>query len=207
MHRPSSFVARGAALGAAMLLAGAAHAQTPAPGAAVRINGVVTAVEATGLKVRGADGQEVSFGLAPNFTVVTARPVDIDAIQPGAFVATANVTEGEGVGRSIELRMFEPGSRAGEGNRPMTQASAAPGQMMTNATVSSVTKGAGGRELTVAFPGGTRRIVVPEGMPVIASFPADPSIIKPGATVQTLATPGPDGSLRANRITVQAGAR
>ena len=193
------------ALAAALALAGTAAAQ-PAPGApaAVRVAGVVTAVEASGLKVRGADGKEISFGLAPDFSVVTTRPVDIDAIQPGAFVATANVTEQDGVGRSIELRMFEPGSKAGEGNRPMTQPGAAPGQMMTNATVSSVTKGANGRELTVTYPGGSRKIVVPPGMPVIASFPADPSIIKPGVTVQTQAVPGPDGALRATRLTVAA---
>ncbi|HTI66732.1 MAG TPA: hypothetical protein VL460_04195 [Caulobacteraceae bacterium] len=193
------------AIGAGLLLAGGAAAQAPAPApAAVRVAGVVTAVETNGLKVRGADGKEISFGLAPGFTVVTTRPVDIDAIQPGAFVATANVTEGEGVGRSIELRMFEPGSKAGEGNRPMNQPGAAPGQMMTNATVSSVARSANGRELTVTYPGGTRRIVVPVGMPIIASFPADPSIIKPGVTVQTQAAPGPDGTLRAARITVAA---
>lgn len=194
-------------IAATLALGGAAIAQAPpaAPGA-VRVNGVVTAVEAGGLKVRQADGMEIAFGLAPNFSVVTTRPVDIDAIQPGAFVATANVTEGDGVGRSIELRMFEPGSRAGEGNRPMTQPGAAAGQMMTNATVSSVSKSANGRELTVTFPGGTRKIVVPPGMPVIASFPADPSIIKPGVTVTTQAVPGPDGALRATRITVATAA-
>ncbi|OYX29878.1 MAG: hypothetical protein B7Y99_12535 [Caulobacterales bacterium 32-69-10] len=186
----------------AIVLAGAAVAQAPPPPANVRVDGVVTAVETSGLKVRGADGKELTVGFTPDFVVVETRPVDFDAIKPGAFVATANVTEADGVGRSIELRMFEPGSRAGEGNRPMTQAGAAPGQMMTNATVSSVSRSATGRELTVTFPGGERKIVVPEGMPIIASFPTDPSVIKPGVKVFAIAAVGPDGTLRTNRLTV-----
>lgn len=187
---------------AALTVAGAAAAQAPAPAPNVRVDGVVTAVETTGLKVKNADGKDLTVGFTPDFVVVETRPVDFDAIKPGAFVATANITETDGVGRSIELRMFEPGSKAGEGNRPMTQAGAAPGQMMTNATVSSVSRSATGRELTVSFPGGARKIVVPEGMPIIASFPTDPSVIKPGVKVFAIANVGADGALRTNRLTV-----
>jgi hypothetical protein len=183
------------ALAAGLILAQPVLAQAP-PG--VRVQGVVTAVDNGGLTVRAADGTKTKLGLAPDLSLVTTRQVDIDTIQPGDFIATANLEQPDGSGRSIELRVFEKGSHAGEGSRPMAQ----PGQIMTNATVSKVAKTAEGREFEVTYPGGARRIVVPASIPVIQSVPVDPAALKPGATVSLLAQRAPDGSLRAGRITV-----
>jgi hypothetical protein len=193
------------ALALAAVLAAPSFAFAQAP-AGVRVQGVVTAIGPNGLTVRGADGKETALGLAPGFTVVMSHPVPKDAVKPGAFVASANLSEGEGVGRSLELRMFEPGVKLGEGNRPMTQAGAQPGQMMTNATVTKVATTPAGLELDVAYPGGTRHLVVPPDVPVIASTPMAPSSLKPGASVTTLAQKEEDGSLRARRIQVNMGA-
>jgi hypothetical protein len=189
-----------AALAAVLSLAGAAAAQPP--GGATRVSGVVSAIGANGLTIRSADGKETMLGLAPGWTLVKAQPVDKDAIKPGAFVASANLAQADGVGRSLELRMFEPGSHAGEGNRPMTQPGAQPGQMMTNATVSKVSNTAAGLELDVAYPGGTRHLVVPPDVKVIASIPVDPATLKTGTAVTALATKTDDGSLRAGRIQI-----
>jgi hypothetical protein len=183
------------AFAAGLVLAQAALAQAPPN---VRVQGVVTALDNAGLTVRAADGTETRLGLAPDLSLVTTRQVDIDTIQPGDFIATANLQQPDGSGRSIELRVFEKGSRAGEGSRPMAQ----PGQIMTNATVSKVSKTAEGREFEVAYPGGTRRILVPADIPVIQSVPVDPAALKPGAHVTLVAQRGADGSLRAGRITV-----
>jgi hypothetical protein len=176
-----------------------ALAQAPAPNPNnVRLAGVVTAVGADSLTVKGDDGKETKVGLAPTLSVVTTRPVDIEAIKPGAFVATANTNLDAGSGKSIELRMFEPGSKLGEGSRPMAQ----PNTTMTNGTVSTVKKGASGRELDVAYPGGVRHIIVPPDVKVIGSFPAGRSAIKPGATVNALAVRGADGALTVSRLSV-----
>ncbi len=204
MSKPAAALALTLALG----LAGAALAQTAAPAGGpnglVFVRGALTAVSADGLKVRGADGMETALGLAPSFSVVATRPIAKDQIKPGDFVASANLEQGQGVGRSIEMRLFEPGQKGGEGNRAMTQPGALPGQMMTNATVTKVASTSAGLELDVQYPGGVRHLVVPPEVTIIAAYPVDPSVLKPGAPVMVVAVRAPDGALRANRIQIEA---
>jgi hypothetical protein len=182
-----------------MALAGlglGALAQPPA--GPVRVTGVFTAMSAGSLSIKDADGRVTVFTLPSTYTVVHTHPVDIEAIKPGSFVATANTNIDATTGKSIELRIFEPGSHLGEGSRPMAQ----PNTTMTNATVQTVTKGAGGRELDVAYPGGTRHIIVPPEVKVIGTFPGDPADLKPGVTVNLFAPRGPDGAPIATRVSI-----
>jgi hypothetical protein len=125
--------------------------------------------------------------------------MDIESIKPGSFVATANTNIDADTGKSIELRVFEPGNKGGEGSRPMAQANTT----MTNATVQTVTKGAQGRELVVAYPGGTRHIIVPPDVQVIGSFPIDRDSIKPGDAISAFGVKGDDGVARATRVQVE----
>lgn len=188
-----------AGLAAAPALALAQPAAAPgAPPAFTRYAGTVTAVAADHLTIKDKDGKTSDVPLARTWTAVGTRPVDIDTIKPGSFVATANTDIDANTGKSIELRVFEPGNKGGEGSRPMTQ----PKTTMTNATVQTVTKGAQGRELVVAYPGGTRHIIVPPDVQVIGNFPVDRDSIKPGDEVVALATKGDDGVARANRVQV-----
>ena len=113
-------------------------------------------------------------------------------------MATANTNIDATSGKSIELRIFEPGSKLGEGSRPMPQ----PNTTMTNATVQTVTKGAQGRELVVAYPGGTRHIIVPPDVQVIGNFPIDRDSVKPGDEIVALGVKGDDGVARAARVQV-----
>jgi hypothetical protein len=188
----------------AMAQAPAAPAASPAPNAPVRITGALTAIGNQGLTIRDAAGVETKMGLAPSLTVVASRPVPKDQIKPGDFVASANLSQADGVGKSIEMRLFEPGSRAGEGNRPMTQATAAPGQMMTNATVTKVATTAAGLELDVQYPGGIRHLVVPPEVTIFGAYPVDPGTLTVGTTVTVTATRAADGALNATRIQIPA---
>jgi hypothetical protein len=176
----------------------------PSPQAATRIAGTVTALSNEGLTLRDATGKEVKVGFAPDVAVLAARPISKDDIKPGDFVASANLSETEGVGRSIEMRLFEAGSRAGEGNRPMTQPGAAPNQVMTNATVTKVARTAAGLELDVQYPGGSRHLIVPPEVTIVGSYPVDPATLKVGLAVTLTAIPGSDGTLRATRIQISA---
>ncbi|HEY4028738.1 MAG TPA: hypothetical protein VGM25_00210 [Caulobacteraceae bacterium] len=188
-----------AGLAAAPALAFAQPAATAgAPPAFTRYAGTVTAVDEDHLTIRAQDGKTTEVPLSRTWTAVATRPVDIEAIKPGSFVATANTDIDATTGKSIELRVFEPGNKGGEGSRPMAQAHTT----MTNATVQTVTKGAQGRELVVAYPGGTRHIIVPPDVKVIGNFPIDRDTIKPGDEVTALATKGDDGVTRATRVQV-----
>jgi hypothetical protein len=146
----------------------------------MRITGTLTEISSDEIKVRNASGQEVSLGVGPEVTVVATRPVAKASIKSGDFVASANLNQAEGVGRAIEMRLFEPGSHAGERNRAMTQPGAAPGQMMTNATVNKVAQTKAGLELDVRYPGGVRHLIVPPAVTIIGSYPVDPASLKPG---------------------------
>ncbi|MEI9890374.1 MAG: hypothetical protein WDN45_06935 [Caulobacteraceae bacterium] len=187
-------------LALAALLAGAALAvaQAQAPAGFVRITGTVSAISDDAITVKGDDGKSITTPLARTWTAIAARPVNIEAIKPGSFVATANTNIDAASGKSIELRVFEAGNKGGEGSRPM----AAPNTTMTNATVQTVTKGPGGRELDVAFPGGTRHIIVPPDVKVIGNFAVGRDRVKPGVTVNANGAKGEDGVVRITRITV-----
>jgi hypothetical protein len=189
-----------AALAAASAIAASASAQAPggAPPAFTRYAGTVTAVAADHLTIKQPDGQTVDVPLSPTWTAVATRPVDIEAIKPGSFVATANTNIDADTGKSIELRIFEPGNKGGEGSRPMAQANTT----MTNATVQTVTKGADGRELVVAYPGGARHIIVPPDVRVIGAFPIDRDSLKPGDEISAFGVKGEDGVARATRVQV-----
>jgi hypothetical protein len=185
-----------------LILAAAGLAAAPALALAqpafTRYAGTVTAVAADHLTVKDKDGKTSDVPLARTWTAVGTHPVDIETIKPGSFVATANTDIDADHGKSIELRVFEPGNKGGEGSRPMAQAHTT----MTNATVQTVTKGAQGRELVVAYPGGTRHIVVPPDVQVIGNFPVDRDSVKPGDEIVALATKGDDGVARATRVQV-----
>ena len=185
---------------AASILAGAAMAQAPAgaPPAFTRYAGTVTAVAVDHLTIKDKDGKTSDVPLARTWTAVATRPVDIEAIKPGSFVATANTDIDANTGKSIELRVFEPGNKLGEGSRPMPQ----PNTTMTNATVQTVTKGAQGRELVVSYPGGTRHIIVPPDVQVIGNFPIDRDSLKPGDEISAFGVKGDDGVARATRVQV-----
>ena len=185
-------------LAAAPVLALAQSATPAGPPAFTRYAGTVTAVAADHLTVKDKDGKTSDVPLSRTWTAVAARPVDIEAIKPGSFVATANTDIDATTGKSIELRVFEPGNKGGEGSFPMAQ----PHTTMTNATVQTVTKGAQGRELVVAYPGGTRHIIVPPDVQVIGNFPIDRDSIKPGDEISAFGVKGDDGVARATRVQV-----
>jgi hypothetical protein len=73
---------------------------------------------------------------------------------------------------------------------------------MTNATVDAVLDASSGRELFVAYKGGTQKITVPAGVPVVSFEPGDKSMLVPGALVFIGAMRGADGSLSAGRVNV-----
>ena len=187
-----------AGLAAAPVLALAQPAANGARPAFTRYAGTVTAVAADHLTIKDKDGKTSDMPLSPTWTAVATRPVDIEAIKPGSFVATANTNIDADHGKSIELRIFEPGNKGGEGSFPMQQ----PNTTMTNATVQTVTKGAQGRELVVAYPGGTRHIIVPPDVQVIGNFPIDRDTIKAGDEISAFGVKGDDGVARATRVQV-----
>ena len=179
----------------ALVMPLASIAQAP-PGVA---RGVIVSVDNNTLTLKPADGTTVTITLAKDWTVTLLKPVDVEAIQPGSFIGTAEIPQKNGTGRSLEVHVFPPGVKAGEGHYGWDLRK---GSMMTNGTVGKVTAGAKGRELDVTYPNGERKIIVPRGVPIVQFTDGDRSLIKPGIPAFLIVVKTPSGGLASNGIAI-----
>ncbi len=116
------------------------------------VRGKVKSLTGDVLVVQGPHGVVQTVKLAPDWAVVVMKPVDVASIQPGSFIGTTEFEKPDGTGRSLEVHVFPPGVKMGEGHYPWDLK---PHSMMTNGTVGKVTaSGKGADALDVAYPGG-----------------------------------------------------
>ena len=184
----------------AILLASPAAALAQAPPAPTVVRGTVTAVSDGGLAIR-TDKGPVQVALAPTWMVSVMKPVAIDAIQSGSFIGTAEMPDKDGSsGTSMEVHVFPPGVKMGEGHYAWDLKA---GAMMTNGTVGTVVAGkAGSRELDVSFPAGQRHISVPADVPVVQITGGARDLVEVGTPVFLLAQRTLSGSLVAGAVSV-----
>lgn len=180
------------AVGALLLASTAASAQTP-----MRVRGTITSFDGNVLSVKTRDGKDLKINLAPNFGVAAAKAVPLSAFAPGAYVGSTAKKNSAGVLVASEVHRLPPTAASGH-----TPWDTAPGDTMTNANVGSVVKTAGGNELTLEYKGGSQRILVPDGTPIVDFIPGDKSLLVPGATVFAVAAVGADGKITAPRVAV-----
>jgi hypothetical protein len=184
---------------ASLLLSGLAAAQPPPPGPPPVARGTIVSLANDTLMLKTDAGKTETVKLGPNWTVTVLKPVDVASIQPGSFIGTAEMPQKDGTGRSLEVHVFPPGVKAGEGHYGWDSKQ---GSMMTNGTVGKVTATPKGRELEVSYPNGERKIVVPPGVPIVQFTNGERSLIKPGIPAFLIAPPGKDGGLTANGIVI-----
>ena len=183
----------GVFLASGLLLASAvATAQTP-----MRIRGTITHLDGGVLSVKTRQGQDVKVNLAPNFTVTAAKAVTLADFGPGAYVGSTAKKNAAGQLVATEVHRLPPQAPAGH-----TPWDSAPGDTMTNANVAQVVKAASGNELTLEYKGGSQKILVPDGTPIIDFVPGDKSLLVPGATVFISASVAADGKISAGRVAV-----
>jgi hypothetical protein len=192
-----------ASAAALSLAATAAYAQAPAspPGPTV-LRGKVVALADNVLTVKPErGGAEAKVTLAPSWTVAVMKPVAIDAIQPGSFIGTSEMPKADGTGRSLEVHVFPPGVKMGEGHYGWDLK---PGAMMTNGTVGKVVAGKrGSRDLDVVYNGQPpRHITVPAKVPVVQITPGAREMLKPGLPVFMVLQKKPDGTLAAGSVSI-----
>ncbi|MCU1500400.1 MAG: hypothetical protein JWM47_4353 [Acidimicrobiales bacterium] len=180
---------------AAALTATAGLAQ---PAGTTMVRGKVASVEGDVVTVKGADKTYVVH-MAPNWAVQVLKPITMDGIKEGSFIGTAEMPQADGTGRSLEVHVFPPGVKMGEGHYGWDLK---PGSMMTNGTVGRVAKKGKGRQLEVNYTSGTRTIVVPPKTPIVEYGNGVKTQIKPGVAVFIVARNGPQGDLAANAVSI-----
>ena len=178
--------------GAFALVSVAADAQTP-----MRIRGTITSVEGDVLSVKTRDGKDLKINLVPNLTVAAARAVSLGDFKPGAYVGSTAKKNASGVLVASEVHALPPAAAPGH-----TPWDTGPDDTMTNANLASVVKSAGGNELTLEYKGGSQKILVPDGTPIVDFVPGDRSLLVPGATIFTGAQVAADGKITTGRVAV-----
>jgi len=183
---------------AVTLTAGAAWAQTPAGPMVVR--GVVTAMDAGSVTVKPDKGAPTKVGLAPSWSVAVMKPVAPDAIQAGSFIGTAEMPQKDGTGKSLEVHVFPPGVKMGEGHYGWDLKK---GSMMTNGTVGTVVAGKkGSRQLEVNYSYGKRTITVPANVPIVQITGGARAMVKVGTPVFMVVQKAANGQLMAGSVSV-----
>lgn len=182
-----------AALAATLLFVSAQAALAQPPPNVARTIGRVTAISGNEMTIATTQNPAQAVHLAPDWGVQVITPITMSAIQVGSFIGTANVPGPNGTGRSLEVHVFPPGVRMGEGDYDWD-----PGSRMTNGDVGRVTDTAEGRQIEVRYPGGVRTVTVPPNVPVTQLVPGQQSQVRVGSTVNVIGIRNADGSISTN---------
>lgn len=160
-------IARFALLAVFALASLSAQAQT-------RVRGTITAVDGNAITV---DGKEKVL-LGDKTEIVFTKPIALSEIRPGDFLGVTSMRRADGTLSAYEVRRFpkplNPGHRPFDGRDDQT---------MTNASVGAVVQSASGRELTMAYDGGSQKILVPESASISMLVPGERAQLVRGAPV------------------------
>ena len=179
-----------------LLVAAPALTQT----APLIVRGVVTVAKSDSLTVKGKDGKMTTIGLTPAWSVSVMKPITMAAIQPGSFIGTAEMPQKDGRGKSLEVHVFPPGVKMGEGHYGWDLKK---GSMMTNGTVGQVVAGKkGSRQLEVSYSYGKRMINVPKNVPIVQITGGTRAQVKPGIPVFMVVQKAASGQLMAGSVSI-----
>ena len=177
-------------------IATAAVAQSPP----IRVRGTVDTVDAHTMTVTTREGEKLPVKLAEPLSVLAVKNVELSSIQPGSYVGVASERAPDGQLQAIEVLVFPEAARgSGEGHYDWDLK---PGSSMTNATVSAAVQGTSGRDVDLAYKGGSVKVHVPAGVPVVTFVPAERADLKAGVPIFFGATRAEDGSMTAARVIV-----
>jgi hypothetical protein len=167
----------------------------------VRVAGAVAALAGDKLTVHAKEGGEQIVTLTADAKIYGVEKRRLADVKPGDFVASGGVRGSDGKIHAVELRIFPESLRGvGEGQRPWA---VKPEGVMTNATVGTVSETGAGGVVHVKYKDGESQFEVGPDVPVLAYVLADRALLKPGASVVTIAAKKPDGSLAADRVTAE----
>jgi len=167
----------------------------------IRIRGAITGFDGHELQVKTREGKELMVNISDDTKINVLFALKISDIKQGSFVGVTAIPGGPGPAlQALEVHLFPESLRGtGEGHYDWDLE---PGSSMTNANVDAIVTTNNGKELTLSYKGGSQKIIVPQGVPIVTFKPADKSLLKAGAQVFIVTQQTADGSLMTLRIQV-----
>lgn len=166
----------------------------------VRISGSIEKVEGNILSIKSSDGETFTLKLDNNYSTAVVSKASLADIKPNSYVGTAALPMPDGRLRALEVHIFSEDLRGmGEGSHATDLQ---PGSTMTNAAVAGNVEVADGRVLTLTYKGGEKKVFVPPNAPIAWYESGTKDDVKLGAGIKVRAEKLPDGSFKANSITV-----
>jgi Domain of unknown function (DUF5666) len=185
---------------ATIILISVSFAQNPPP--PLRVRGTIEKVDGQTLTVKARDGTEYTVKLADNARITAMVKASLADIKPGSFIGVTGMPQPDGSQKAIGLHIFMDNQR-GVVQARFTPWDREPGSTMINADVQTTVAGVDGQTMTVKYPDGEKKIIVPPNTPVVAFAPGSASDLKPGAQFIIIsATKNADGTLSAPGINV-----
>ena len=119
--------------------------------------------------------------LTDKTTMAYPKAIKLSDIKPGDYVGTAATSDSTGRLVAREVHLFPEAARGtAEGHFAWDRD---PGSTMTNANLAKMVKATDGQELMLDYKGGSKSVLVPEGIPIVTAVPGDRSLLRPGARV------------------------
>ena len=173
-----------------LLATTAALAQAP-----TRVRGAITALVGDVLSVKSREGKDLKLHLASNVGVTTAKSTTLNDLK-GKYVGVTAVQK-DGKMTALEVHAIPP--QAKPGHFPWDLA---PNSTMTNANLDGIAQASGGNEITLNYQGGSQKVIVPPGTPIVTFEPGSRADLKAGETIWTNARQEADGKILVERINV-----
>jgi len=171
---------------------------------AMRIRGSITGFDGHELQVKTREGKELKVNVADNTRINVLTALKMSDIKQGDFVGVTAIPRGPGTPlQALEVHLFAEAQRgAGEGHYDWDLE---PGSSMTNANIDAIVNTNNGKELALSYKGGSQKIIVRPGVPIVTFKPAEKSLLKAGAQVFIIARQAADGSLTAQSVNIGKG--
>jgi hypothetical protein len=157
-----------------ILVSSLAIAQTPP----IRVRGTITSLDGDVLSVKSREGKDLKLHLTSNVGVTTAKKTTLDELK-GKYVGVTAVQK-DGKMTALEVHAIPP--QAKPGHFPWDLA---PDSTMTNANLDGIAQASGGNEITLNYQGGSQKILVPPGTPIVAFDPGSRADLKKGEYIWT----------------------
>jgi hypothetical protein len=162
----------------------------------MRVRGTITSLDGDVLSVKTREGKDVKVQLAPDAQVATTKKVSAGEFKPGSYVGVTSVKGADG--RLVAKRVHALGPQVPQMHGPWD---GMPNSMMTNSSITAITKAGSGNELTLKNKDGEQKILVNAETEYYNFVPGTRADLKKGETIFTGARVEGE-KLLAQRVTV-----